>query len=100
MSIHQYTHLEAETVDYHADRQVQRVERAKRLIDPSDVLIIVDSRLAAESDPKAHPLFGLVNFLLDGQPACDGGKLYDDLKRLVLAAIDTALDEALRREVD
>src|SRR5262249_31487986 len=60
MSIPDYTHLQADEIDYHADLQVQRVERARKLIDPGDVLAIVDGRIAAEADPKAHPLYELV----------------------------------------
>jgi hypothetical protein len=81
--------------DYHADVQVQRVARAKQLIDPGDVLAIIDSRIAQEPDPRAHPLYPLVQFYLDRQTAVHGGAFYDHCKRLVLAAIDTALDDVL-----
>ena len=81
--------------DYHAEVQAQRVERARKLIDPGDVLSIIDSRLAQEPDPRAHPLYPLVQFYLDRQTAVHGGEFFDDCKRLVLAAIDTALDDVL-----
>jgi hypothetical protein len=56
---------EPSQIDYHADVQAQRVARAKKQIDPGDVLAIIDARIAAEPDPKAHPLYGLVLFCLD-----------------------------------
>jgi hypothetical protein len=86
---------EPSQIDYHADVQAQRVARAKALIDPSDVLSILDSRLAQEPDPRAHPLYPVVQFYLDRQIAVDGGAFYDHCKQLVLAAIDTALDDVL-----
>jgi hypothetical protein len=86
---------EPSQIDYRADAQTQRVARAMQLIDPSDVLSIVDSRIAAEADPTQHPLYGLVLFCLDRHVAVHGGEFWDIWKRLVLAAIDTALDDAL-----
>jgi len=44
-------------INYHEARQAQRVARAKALIDPGDVLSILDSRIAQESDLRAHPLY-------------------------------------------
>jgi hypothetical protein len=89
---------EPSQIDYHSDVQAQRVARAKALIDPSDVLSILDSRMAQEPDPRAHPLYPLVQFYLDRQIAVDGGAFYDHCKQLVLAAIDTALDDLLEME--
>ena len=85
-------------INYHEARQVQRVQAAKNRIDPGDVLAIIDARIAAEPDPKAHPLYGLVLFCLDRQVAVHGGEFWDTWKRLVLAAIDTALDDLLEME--
>jgi hypothetical protein len=93
MSIRQIP--EPSQIDYHADRQAQRVARAKSLIDVGDVLSIIDSRIAQEPDPRAHVLYPLVQFYLDRQTAVHGGEFYDHCKRLVLAAIDTALDDVL-----
>jgi hypothetical protein len=45
--------------------------------------------------PRAHPLFPVINFLLDRQTAVDGGAFWDAWKTRCLAAIDTALDDAL-----
>lgn len=44
-------------INYHEARQTQRVARAKALIDPGDVLSILDSRIAQEPKPRAHPLY-------------------------------------------
>jgi hypothetical protein len=85
-------------IDYHAEIQVRRVERALKQIDPGDVLAVIDGRIAAESDPKAHPLYAMVCFFLDRQRAVDGGQFYDQFRQLVLAAIDTCLDELLAME--
>ena len=85
-------------IDYHADRQAQRVTRAMKRIDPGDVLAVVESRLAEESDPTKHPLYPMVLFFLDRQTAVDGGKLYDDWRQRIMAAIDTCLDDLLALE--
>jgi hypothetical protein len=82
-------------INYHEDLQAQRVQRALKQIDPGDVLAVIDGRIAAESDPKAHPLYALVCFFLDRQRAVDGGQFYDHFRQLVLSAIDTCLDDAL-----
>jgi hypothetical protein len=84
--------------DYHVDLHARRVEAARKLIDPGDVLSVIDSRIAAESDPTAHPLYEMVLFFLDRQPAVDGGQFYDRCRQLVLAAIDTCLDDVLELE--
>jgi hypothetical protein len=68
------------------------------LIDVGDVLSIIDSRIAAEPDPKAHPLFELVNFLLDRQAAVDGAAFYNRFRQICMAAVDTAIDDALELE--
>ena len=98
MSINPMHVPEPSQIDYHADCQVRRVEAAKKRIDPGDVLAIIDGRIAAEADPRQHPLFPLVEFYLDRRTAVDGGAFYDHCKQLVLAAIDTALDDLLERE--
>jgi len=85
-------------IDYHADVQAQRVARAKAMIDAGDVLAIIDSRIAAESDPKAHPLYGLVLFCLDRKVAIHGGEFFDRFRQLVLCAIDSAIDDLLDME--
>ena len=85
-------------INYHEAQQAQRVARAMKLIDPGDVLAVIDSRVAAEPDPKAHPLYGLVMFCLDRQVAVHGGQFWDRWHQMVLAAVDTCLDEVLAME--
>jgi hypothetical protein len=85
-------------INYHEAAQQQRVQAALQRIDPGDVLAVIDGRIAAESDPKAHPLYTLVCFFLDRQRAVDGGAFYDRFRQLVLAAIDTCLDDLLQME--
>jgi hypothetical protein len=84
--------------NYHEARQQQRVQAALKRIDPGEVIATIESRLASEPDPRAHPLFPLVSFYLDRQIAVDGGAFYDHWKRLILAAIDTCLDNVLAME--
>jgi len=62
------------------------------------VLAVIDSRIAAEPDPKAHPLYGLVMFCLDRLVAVHGGQFWDRWHQMVLAAVDTCLDEVLAME--
>src|SRR5215813_13366732 len=85
-------------INYHQDHQVRRVERAFRALDPGDVLAVLDDRIAQEPDPTQHPLYPMVLFLLDRQTAVDGAQLYNDCRRLVLAAINTCLAARLARE--
>jgi hypothetical protein len=89
---------EPSQIDYHADAQARRVEPARKRIDPGDVIATVESKLSAEADVTQHPLYQLTLFLLDRATAVDGGHLYDDWRQLVLAAIDTCLDDLLARE--
>jgi hypothetical protein len=86
---------EPSEINYHADRQMRRVEAARKLIDVGDVIATVESRLSAEGDVTQHPLFPLVNFFLDRQHAVDGGAFYDHWRQLILVAIDTLVDDAL-----
>jgi hypothetical protein len=85
-------------INDHEAHQAQRVQRALQRLDPGDVLAVIDDRIAAALDPKAHPLYTLVCFFLDRQRAIDGGQFYDHFRQLVLAAIDTCLDEILELE--
>jgi hypothetical protein len=93
-------HVEADTIDYHTDRELQRVEAARRLIHISDVLSKLDDLIASEPSAERHPCHDLAAVLLDRQTACDGGKLFDDLKRLILQAIDSLTDDALEAMED
>jgi hypothetical protein len=86
--------------NYHEAAQVQRVQAALKRIDPGDVLAVIDARIAAEADPRQHPLFPLVEFYLDRRIAVDGAAFYDHCKQLVMAAIDSCLDELLEMEDD
>jgi hypothetical protein len=99
MSIYGINLPAPEEHDYHADRQQQRVEAARKLIDPGDVIATLESRLAAEADPKSHPLYNLVCWVLDKHVGpLDGGQLFDRWHQLVLAAVDTCLDDLLEME--
>jgi hypothetical protein len=63
---------------------------------PGDVLAIIDSRIAAEADAKAHPLYAMVCWHLEKcLTPMDGGQFFDTFRSLVISAINTALDDAL-----
>jgi hypothetical protein len=86
-------------IDYHEAQQAQRVQRALKRIDPGDVLAVIDSRIAAEADPQAHPLYAMVCRHLERcLTPLDGGQFFDRFRQLVLQAIDTCLDDVLARE--
>ena len=86
-------------LNYHEARQQQRVQAALKRIDPGDVLAIIDSRIAAKPDPKAHPLYHLVCWHLEKcLTPMDGGQFFDTCRQLVIAAINVALNDALARE--
>jgi hypothetical protein len=98
MSTHHIPYPPDFDVDYHADLCEQRRRRALKSLDPSDVLAELDDLIASEPDPKAHPCFGLVNWLLDGQLAVDGGSFWDAWKALALQAIDRLVEARLQGE--
>jgi hypothetical protein len=99
MSIYDINLPQADEINYHEARQVQRVEAAKKRIDPGDVIAVVESRLAAEADPAQHPLYNLVCWVLDKHVApIDGGQLFDRWHQLVLAAVDSAIDDLMDME--
>jgi hypothetical protein len=86
-------------LNYHEARQQQRVQAALQVIDPGDVLAVIDSRIAAEADPQAHPLYVMVCWHLEKcLTPMDGGQFFDRFRQLVLDAIDTCLDDVLARE--
>jgi hypothetical protein len=96
MSIYGINVPAPDEINYHEAREQQRVEAAKKRIDPGDVIAIVESRLSQESDPKTHPLYNLVCWVLDQHVApLDGGQLFDRWHQLVPAAVDSAIDDAL-----
>jgi hypothetical protein len=98
MSIYGINVPSPDEINYHEARQVQRVQAAKKRIEPGDVLAVIDRRLAEEPDPTKHPLYGLVLFCLDRQVAVHGGEFWDAWKRHVMAAVDTCLDDLLDME--
>jgi hypothetical protein len=48
--------------------------------------------------PFHWALYDLVMFYLDRQPAVHGGEFFDAFRKLVLAAIDTCVDDLLELE--
>jgi hypothetical protein len=87
---------EPSQIDYHADRQARRVERALKQIDVGDVLSIIDSRISSEPDPKAHPLYKMVAWHLEKcLTPLDGAEFFNTFKQLVMAAVDTCHPQKL-----
>jgi hypothetical protein len=92
---------EPSQIDYHAEIQVRRVERALQRLDPGDVLAVIDGRIAAEPDPKAHPLYAMVCWHLEKcLTPMDGAQFFDTYGQLVIDAINVCLDERLARGED
>jgi hypothetical protein len=87
-------------INHHEALQQHRIDAARKVIDPGDVLAVIDRRIAAEADPTKHPLYGLVLFCLDRQVAVHGGEFFDRWHQMVVAAIDTALDDVLEAMED
>jgi hypothetical protein len=86
-------------IDYHREAQERRVAAALKRLDPGDVLSVIDSRLAQEPDPRAHPLYAMVLWHLEKcLTPLDGGAFFDRCRQLVIDAINVCLDEALARE--
>jgi hypothetical protein len=86
------------TIDHTAAIHGERRRRALASLDAGDVLSVLDDLIAQESDPKAHPCFGLVNWLLDRQLSVDGGAFWGQWKALACQAIDRLVDDRLQRE--
>jgi hypothetical protein len=88
-------------MNYHAEVQVRRTERALKQLDPGDVLAVIDARIAAEPDPQAHPFYAMVRWHLEKcLTPLDGAQFFDACRRLVIDAINVCLDEALSRGED
>jgi hypothetical protein len=85
-------------VNHDAAREEERRRRALHTLDVSHILSVIDDLISQEPDPKHHPCYDLVNWLLDRQLAVHGGELWDAWKRLAVAAIDQALASRLDEE--
>jgi hypothetical protein len=57
-------------IDYHADLQWQREQRALQSLSIADVLAEVDSLIAHIAEEQRHPLFSLVANALDKRVQC------------------------------
>jgi hypothetical protein len=90
---------EPSQIDYHAEIQVRRVERALKEIAAGDVLSIIDEKVTSESDPAKHPLYAMVCWHLEKcLTPMDGRQFFDTCRQLVIDAINVCLDERLARE--
>jgi hypothetical protein len=84
--------------DHAAAMHEERRRRALQSLDVGDVLAQVDDLVSQEPDPKAHPCYGLVAFLLDRQLAVHGGEFWDAWKQVAVQAIDRLVKARLQGE--
>jgi hypothetical protein len=85
--------------DYHAADLEERRRRALKALDPGDVLAQVDDLIASEPDPKAHPLYPMVLWLLDqAWTPGNGAEFWDQWKTLAIQAIDRLVEARLQGE--
>jgi hypothetical protein len=90
---------EPSQIDYHAEVQAQRVERARKLIDPSDVLSVIDDLISQEVDPTKHPCYPMVAWMLDqALTPGSGAAFWDAWKMLAWQAIDRLVEARLQGE--
>jgi hypothetical protein len=76
----------------------ERRRRALQSLDVGDVIATVEDALATEPDPAKHPLFPVVNWLLDRQGRVDGGAFWLQWQVLVDHAIEQLLEARLQGE--
>jgi hypothetical protein len=84
--------------DHTAAIHEERRRRALQSLDPGDVIATVEDMLASEADPATHPLFPVVNWLLDRQGRVDGSAFWLQWQVLVDQAIDRLVETRLQGE--
>jgi hypothetical protein len=82
-------------VNYHADREIQRVEAARKRLTVSDVLSVLDDKVAGLADETSHPCYHLVAWLLDKEGPVDGAAFWTRWQQLAEMAVDSCLDDLL-----
>jgi hypothetical protein len=85
-------------IDHAAAHHEERRRRALQSLDVGDVLAQVDDLIAREADPAKHPLFPVVNWLLDRQGRVDGGAFWLQWQVLVDRAIEQLIEARLQGE--
>ena len=85
-------------IDHTAALHEERRRRALTALDVGDVIATVEDALAQEPDPRQHPLFPLVAWLLDRQLSVDGGAFWHAWKALACQAIDRLVEARLQGE--
>jgi hypothetical protein len=91
--------------DYHAEWHEARRRRALKSLDPGDVIASVEATLAGEPDPRQHPLYRLVCYVLEygthtGTRYWARESLAEAWERRIQDAIERLVDEALARGED
>jgi hypothetical protein len=83
-------------IDYHADLQWHRQQRALQSLSISDILAEVDSLIAAEPDEQKHPIFSLVAHAL-GRTTMPGTaeSLQGRFGKLIDVAIEKLIEATL-----
>jgi hypothetical protein len=86
-------------IDHTAAHHEERRRRAVQSLAVGDVLAQVDDLIASEPDPKAHPLYPMVLWLLDqAWTPGNGAEFWDQWKTLALQAIDRLVEARLQGE--
>jgi hypothetical protein len=99
MSTHHIPYPSDFEIDHAAAHHEERRRRALKALDVGDVLAVIDDTIAREPDMRKHPLYPVVNWLLDRQlTPGSGGDFWDAWKRVACTAIDQLVDERLQAE--
>jgi hypothetical protein len=92
-------------IDTEADRLEGRHQLALKALDAGDVIAVVEDMLAAEPDPRRHPIYPVVAYYLDrgtynGSPYWGRKSFVAAWGRLIETAIDRLVDERLAQGED
>ena len=84
--------------DADADWRQQREEEILHRLDVGDILASIDQALASEDTPTQHPLFAVVEYLLNRRRACSDTEIARSVKALCNHAIMACLDIAMQQD--
>lgn len=84
--------------DADADWRQQREEEILYRMDVGEILVSIDQALASEPDPAQHPLYNVVEYLLNRRRACSDAEIARSVKALCNHAIMACLDIAMQQD--
>jgi len=84
--------------DADADWRQRREEEILHSLDVEDILASIDQALGSEPDPTQHPLFGVVEYLLNRRRSCSDAEIARSVKALCNQAIVSCLDVAMQQD--